>query len=389
VRGGARVLAWVAGAVAAVAAAAALAGPGLVEARFNRVSTAAGGVVSPRAAALHERLFVADLHADTLLWRRDPLRRATRGQVDLPRLRDGNVALQAFTVVTKTPRGMNVHSTGDAGDLLTGLVVLQRWPPRTWTSLRERALYQARRFDEATARSQGALMAIRSRGDLVLLRQRRGRGEPVVGGLLGLEGAHALEGDLANLAALDGAGFRMVGLAHFFDNEWSGSAHGRAKGGLTSRGRALVPALESRGILLDLAHAAPAAIDDALSLSRRPVVVSHTGVKGTCDNPRNVSDAHLRGVARTGGVVGIGFWETAVCGTGADDIARAVAHAVRVAGPGHVALGSDFDGAVATPFDAAGLARLTDALLRAGLDEETVARVMGGNVARLLEQALP
>jgi microsomal dipeptidase-like Zn-dependent dipeptidase len=211
----------------------------------------------------------------------------------------------------------------------------------------------------------------------------------VVGGLLGIEGAQALEGDLANVGVLHAAGYRMVGLTHFYDNEWSGSAHGRRQGGLTARGRALVPALESRGMLIDLAHASPAAIDDVLALATRPVVVSHTGVRGTCDNPRNLGDAHLRGVARTGGVVGIGFWRVAVCGSDEDAIARAVAHAVRVAGPEHVALGSDFDGAVTTPFDAAGLARLTDALLRAGLDEDTVARVMGANVARVLERTLP
>ena len=118
------------------------------------------------------------------------------------------------------------------------------------------------------------------------------------------------------------------------------------------------------------------------------MVVSHTGVKGTCDNARNLSDAHLRGVARTGGVVGIGFWETAVCGRrGA--LARAMRHAVAVAGIDHVALGSDFDGAVSTPFDAAGLPVLTEALLAEGFDDEEIARIMGGNAVRVLRSALP
>jgi microsomal dipeptidase-like Zn-dependent dipeptidase len=310
--------------------------------------------------------------------------------VDLPRLQDGNVALQAFTVATKTPRGLNIErNSADAADDVTLLALVQRWPPRTWGSLRERALYQASRLRQAAARSDGALVLLRSRADVQSFLERR-RSEPrIVGAWLGLEGAHPLEDDLANLEALDAAGYRMIALTHFFDNEWAGSAHGVAKGGLTAKGRELVRGLEARRILLDLAHASPAAVDDALAMATRPVVVSHTGVKGTCDNRRNLSDAQVRGVAATGGVVGIGFWDTAVCGTDEGAIARAIVHAARVAGIDHVALGSDFDGAVTTPFDAAGLPRLTEALLRAGLSEDQVAKVMGGNVARLLGQALP
>jgi membrane dipeptidase len=364
--------------------------PGVVEARFNQVRGADAAPVSARAAALHGRLLVADLHADSLLWGRDLLQRGTRGQVDVPRLQAGNVALQAFTVVTKTPRGLNIErNSAETADDVTLLALVQRWPPRTWGSLRERALYHAERLRDTAQRSGGRLSLLRSRADLGSFLERRRREPGLVGAWLGLEGAHALEGDLANLDALDAAGYRMIAPTHFFDNEWAGSAHGAAKGGLTARGRELVRALEARRILLDLAHASPATIDDALALATRPVLVSHTGVRGTCDNRRNLTDAHLRAVAATGGVVGIGFWSTAVCGEDADAIARAVVYAARVGGIDHVGLGSDFDGAVTTPFDAAGLPRLTDALLRAGLSQEDVAKVMGGNVARVLGQALP
>jgi len=147
--------------------------------------------------------------------------------------------------------------------------------------------------------------------------------------------------------------------------------------------------MEARGVLVDLAHASAATIDDVLAMARQPVAVSHTGVRGTCDNARNLSDGQLRAIAAKGGVVGIGFWPTATCGTDPRAIARAIAHAVRVAGPDHVALGSDFDGAVATPFDATGVPLVTEALLEAGLEEETVGRVMGGNVVRLLRATLP
>jgi microsomal dipeptidase-like Zn-dependent dipeptidase len=181
----------------------------------------------------------------------------------------------------------------------------------------------------------------------------------------------------------------MIAPVHFFDTAFAGSAHGMGKGGLTAAGRALVAGLERRSMVLDLAHASPRTLDDALALARRGVVVSHTGVKGTCDNPRNLSDAHLRAVARTGGVVGIGFWETAVCGRGPGAIARAVRHAATVAGIDHVALGSDFDGAVSTPFDAAGLPALTEALLAEGFADDDVARIMGANAIRVLQAGLP
>ena len=362
--------------------------PAEVERRYNGVH-APPRPVSERARALHARLLVVDLHADSLLWGRDLLARGRRGHVDVPRMAEGNVAVQGFTVVTKTPRGLNIDRNDDTTDNVTLLVLAQRWPPRTWRSLQARALYQAERLRETAARSNGALTLIRSRGDLDAFLERRAGRRDLAAGFLGLEGAHALDGDPAGLDALHAAGFRMIAPVHFFDTAFGGSAHGVGKGGLTAAGRALVAGLERRSMLLDLAHASEETIDDALALARRPVVVSHTGVKGTCDNPRNLSDAHLRGVARTGGVIGVGFWDTAVCGTGPEAIARAIRHAVSVAGIDHVALGSDFDGAVTTPFDAAGLPALTEALMAEGLGDADIARVMGANAIRVLQSALP
>jgi microsomal dipeptidase-like Zn-dependent dipeptidase len=357
--------------------------------RSNTVIPRRRPAVSEAARRLHQRLLVADLHADTLLWHRDLLRRSARGHVDVPRLLEGNIALQAFTVVTKTPRHLNIESNDDRSDDVTLLAMAQRWPPATWFSLKERAQYQARRLDTAAARSGGRLTVVRSRSDLAAYLARRRLERGITAGFLGLEGAHALEGDLWSVDDLFGAGFRMVGLVHFFDNEFGGSAHGVAKGGLTGKGRDLVRRLEQRRMLVDLAHASPRTIRDALAIATRPVVVSHTGVKGTCDNVRNLDDDALRGVARTGGIVGIGYWQTAVCGTDGRAVARAIRHAAGVAGIDHVGLGSDFDGAVAQPFDTTGLVEITDALLAEGFTEAQVEQVMGGNVFRLLSEALP
>ncbi len=181
----------------------------------------------------------------------------------------------------------------------------------------------------------------------------------------------------------------MMSPSHFFDNAFGGSAHGVAKGGLTDKGREMIERMEARCMLVDVAHASPATVDDVLAMARRPVVASHTGLRGACDNTRNLTDAHARGIAETGGVLGIGFWPTACGGDDAAAIARSIRYAVDVAGVDHVGLGSDFDGAVTVPFDATGLVVLTDALIEAGFADDDIAKIMGGNVRRLLAETLP
>jgi microsomal dipeptidase-like Zn-dependent dipeptidase len=362
--------------------------PGVVERSLNQTRVRPPYAPSARARELQRRLVVADLHADSLLWGRDLLGRG-RGHVDIPRLIDAGVAIQAFTVVSKSPRGLNLERNDDRSDNVLWLALAQGWPPKTWSSLKERAAYQARRLHRTAQLSAGRLTLLWTRRDLETYLERRRRDPSVTAAFLGVEGAHVLEGEIGNLEVLWKAGYRMVGLVHFFDNELGGSAHGVAKGGLTPFGREVVKQAEVRGMLVDLAHASTRTIDDVLAMATRPVVVSHTGVRATCDNVRNLSDEQLTGIARTGGVVGIGFWDTAVCGTDAAAIARAIKHAVSVIGADHVALGSDFDGAVAVPFDVTGLPLLVDALLAEGMSDDQIARIMGGNVVRLLESSLP
>lgn len=381
---------WAIGATALAALAIVLlaAAPRWIESRLNRVARTPTSPPSAAAARLHRQLVIVDLHSDLLLWARDPLVRSSHGHTDLPRLQEGNVALQVFAVVTKTPAGQNHHRNEADSDLISPLAVLQRWPAATWGSLTERALYQANRLHRAAARSQGRLVVVTSARDLERFLARRRAGEDVTAAVLALEGLHALEGQLANLDALYAAGFRIMGLTHFFDNEFAGSAHGVGKGGLTPLGRRAVRHMEQLGILVDLAHASPATIDDVLAMATRPVIVSHSGVQATCPGPRNLSDDQLRGIAATGGVVGIGFWHGAVCEPAVSAVVRAIRHAVDVAGIDHVALGSDFDGSTTVPFDAAGLPQLTQALLDAGFGAHEVRKIMGENVLRLFSRHL-
>lgn len=365
------------------------AGPGVVERSMNRVTRDRTSPVLERIRRLHETLVIADLHDDLLLWGRDPLARSDRGHTDIPRLLDGGVALQVFSAVTKVPAGQNYQGNPADSDLIIALAILQRWPPRTWQSLTARATYQASRLHDAAARSNGRLSIVTTRAELDRFIERRSRDRNRLAGVLAVEGLHALDGVARNVDTLFRAGFRMMGLAHFFDNEVSGSAHGRAKGGLTPLGREVIQEMEQRGIIVDLAHASPRAFADALDAATRPIVVSHTGVQGTCPGPRNLTDDQIRRVAKNGGVIGIGFWDAAVCDLGAGAIVKAVRYAVDLAGVEHVALGSDFDGATTVPFDAAGLVQLTAALIDAGFTGHEVGLIMGENVVRLLGQALP
>ena len=366
----------------------ALFGACAVDSLLNRV-TDTPAPAPPEALAVHRGLTVVDLHADPLIWNRDLLARASRGHIDLPRLQAGGVALQVFGSATKTPWGMNFSSNSGGSDMMTSLVFFQRRPRHTWGSPYERALDQAARLRAAADGSGGKLRLVRTRGDLDRLLADRAADPELVGALLGIEGLHVLEGKLERVDTLFEAGFRMMGLAHFFDNEVSGSAHGVAKGGLTPFGREVLARMEALGIALDVAHAAPAAVDDALALARKPIVVSHTGVAATCPGPRNLSDERLRALAAQGGVIGIGFFPGAVCGKDVAAVVRAIQHALAVAGPGAVAFGSDWDGATSTPFDAAGLPSLTAALLTAGVAPADLRAVAGENALRVLRATLP
>jgi microsomal dipeptidase-like Zn-dependent dipeptidase len=357
--------------------------------RMNGVASRPPYDIPGPARALHSRIPVADLHADSLLWRRDLLRRGAHGHIDLPRLQEANVALQVFAAVTQVPAGLNFERNTAHRDLITLLAVAQGWPPGTWGSRLHRALYQARRLHRFAARSGGRLMLVERSADIDELLRRRRDDPAVVGALLAIEGSQALDGRLENLAALHAGGYRMIGLHHFFDNEAGGSAHGTERGGLTPFGRDLVRGVEEQRMLLDVAHSSPRVVSDVLSVATGPVVVSHTGLRGTCDNQRNLSDEHARGIAATGGVIGIAMFEHAVGGATVDDTARAMRYGADLVGVEHIALGTDFDGAVTTPVDVTGLPLLTDSLLRHGFSDADVAAIMGGNVLRTLRTVLP
>ena len=364
--------------------------PGKIERMRNRIEPAELPEVTADTQRLHDSLQVVDMHSDTLMWDRDLLDRGDRGHLDLPRLEDGNVALQVFSSVSKSPKGQNYDSNPtDAGDNITLLAIAQLQPFRTWGSLLERSLYHAEKLRNAAEDSDGALRLIRSRADLDQLIADRVDGEQVTGALFSVEGLHNLEGDIDNLDKLDDAGMRMAGFTHFFDNEVAGSMHGEDKGGLTDLGREVFAEMEERGIVVDIAHASHEAVAEMLDLATKPVVLSHGGVQATCDVNRNLTDEEVRGVAATGGVVGVGYWDAAVCDLTVEAVVDAIDHVVEVAGVETAALGSDYDGATTVGWDTTHLAAITQELVDRGYDDTEIAAIMGGNTLRVLRAVLP
>ncbi|MDH3976701.1 MAG: dipeptidase [Deltaproteobacteria bacterium] len=355
---------------------------------INRVRIKPPYRAGPAAQALHRNLFIVDLHADTLLWKRDILVRSSHGHVDLPRLKEGQVGLQVFSVVTQFPLFIKLDGNSESPDAIKTLTKSHDWPKETHSSRMARALYQAEKLHNSVRASNGELELITGRDKLENLILRRSQGQSVVGAMLALEGAHALEGKPENLDRLFEAGFRILGLAHFIDNELTGSAHGKKKGGLTPPGREVVSRAEELGMIIDLAHASPQAIDEILGIGGSPLIVSHTGVRGTCDTVRNLSDHHLKGIAARGGVIGIGLFKHAVCGKKLQDTVKAMRYLALLVGVEHVALGSDFDGSTAV-VDAAGLVLLTEAMIQAHFTEEEIRAILGGNMLRLFEKTLP
>jgi membrane dipeptidase len=362
--------------------------PGMIEASMNKIDGKPLIKVSEEAKALHKTLSIVDLHSDSLMWDRDITDRASRGHMDLPRLQGGNVALQLFSSVSKTPKGQNYDGNSDETDNITLLTVAQLQPVETWTSLTERSLYHATKLDRAVAESKNALMKVtteKSLGGLLARRTVKGNG---IGAMLTIEGLQNLEGKAENLDRLYNAGFRMAGLTHFFDNELGGSMHGLKKGGLTPFGRDIVARMEAKGMIIDIAHLSHTGVADVLAMAKRPVVSSHGGVQATCKVNRNLTDDEIRGVAKTGGVIGIGYWEGAVCSTDPRAAAKAMKHVRDLVGIQYVALGSDYDGATTVRFDTSQLVQVTQALMDEGFTVDEIRAAMGENALRVIRAGL-
>jgi membrane dipeptidase len=327
---------------------------------------------SDQARALHAEHPAIDLHADTLMWSRwlgydlhqahePPLwHAALGGHVDVPRLRQGGLAAQFFGLVSLPVAGRMRGLARVVSEQIDVLV-------------------------DAIARRPSDLRLARTAADIDACRR-----DGAVAALLGIEGAHALDGDLDQVEAFARRGVRYLGLLHFSANEAGYPAYGLGRhdsDGLTAWGLDLVRRCEAAGVLVDLAHINRRGFLDACAVATRPPIVSHTGVLGVFEHWRNIDDAQLRAVAEKGGVVGVIFYPRYLGGDGLEPVVKHLLHIIDVAGEDAPALGSDWDGFIVPTRELAdprGLPLLTDALLAAGIGERVIGKILRGNVLRVL-----
>jgi len=322
--------------------------------------------VSERARRLHAESIVIDLHVDSLLWPRDLSRSGEGGHVDFPRMRQGGLDAAAFTLPTRFFGVAGLKAFHD------------RWPPATWFSPWERLVYQ---LDQTRSWTDASLAT-----DASAIRRNHAPGK--LSYFHGVEGAHALEGNLSRVSELRERGVLFIGLVHLRDNEIGGSSSGSDRG-LTELGRNLIGEMNRHRVLVDLAHASTKTFFEALELTTFPPIVSHTGVRSVHDSWRNLADDQIRAVAERGGVIGVMFAPPALREPSLEEAVRHLEHVVELGGEDAAAIGSDFDGYVDPAIDAAGLPALTELMLRRGFSEERVRRILGENALRVLDARFP
>jgi membrane dipeptidase len=255
--------------------------------------------------------------------------------------------------------------------------------------------------------------------------------------VLTLEGGHQIGNDMAVLRIYHQLGIRAMTLTHFQNNEWADSSTDKpVHNGLTDFGKDVVREMNRLGMLVDISHVSDKTFYDAVAVSSKPVIASHSSCRALCDVPRNMTDDMLRALAKNGGVVGINFApgflnredaaaimkdigqrnaeEPKFTGKALDDYSNAqilkedaahaktahatiddavahIDHAVKIAGIDHVGIGSDFDGIPGVPIgleDISKMPALAAKLRATGYSEGDVRKIMGGNFMRVIREAM-
>lgn len=336
--------------------------------------------VSAEAMRIYDEAIVIDAHNDlftrVLDSQYDPSTRhtAAAGHTDLPRLIESGITAQWMAAWVDAPYAQATPGASYAR-ALTYLDTIARW----------------------VARHPGDLIAATTAADV-----RRAKHEGKVAILVGVEGGHAIEGSLDHLRELHRRGARYLTLTWNNGNAWAGSSVGvdaTRTGGLTPFGGEVVREMNRLGMLIDVSHVSEATFADVLAASSAPVIASHSSARALADHLRNLTDAQLRALADHGGVACINFYSRFL----ADDyptpappgvaplplsvLIDHIDHVASVAGIDHVGLGSDFDGISAVPDqmeDVTAMPRIAQALLDRGYAGDAIARVLGGNVLRIM-----
>ncbi len=327
------------------------------------------------AQTLHQQSIIIDGHCDTLMnlqMRSDGFPPAlkqmeeNKGHIDLERLKQGGITAQNFACYLSD----------------------QFLPAR---AVREtlRMIDTFYRWQEENAAD---LCLATCAADI-----ERAKAEGRVAGLLSLEGAEGLEGDLGVLRMFYRLGVRWIGLTWNRRNHAAdGLSESRTGGGLTEFGVKLVHEMNRLGMLVDIAHLAPKGVEDVFALCEGPVIASHANARALCDIPRNLTDEQLERLAASGGVVGVVFVPSFITRgeepATLDMLLDHIDHIVRVAGIDHVGLGSDWDGFFSPPpvglQDVSQTPNLTAGLLKRGYSAEAVQKILGGNWLRVIRQVI-
>jgi len=326
--------------------------------------------ISPEAMALHRRAIICDGHCDTITALEHggrPLgERSNQGHIDLPRLLEGGVTAQVFAIWID-----GVHYPTQAARHT--LYLLDRF------------------FGELEPNAERMLLATRA-ADI-----RRAKAEGKVAAILGLEGGEALEGDLSMLRNYFRLGVRLLTITWNRRNALADGLNDvRSGGGLTTLGVEAVQEMNRLGMLVDIAHLAPAGVRDVLEVSKKPIIASHANARAVYDHPRNMTDEQAKGIAAEGGLIGVTFVPHFVGGakTSLERLLDHIEYLLKVAGEDHVGLGSDYDGFgfgdPAGQFhdlpDVTHLPRLTEGMLRRKIPERVVEKVLGANFLRVFEE---
>ncbi len=321
---------------------------------------------------LHRQSIVIDGHCDTLLrWMMEEagfppgMRSESKGHIDLERLKAGGITAQNFACYVPP------HLVPQAAHVTLRMIDL---------------------FYRKVEEHPTDLCLATCAADI---EQAKAKGQ--VAGILSIEGTEGIEGDLALLRMLYRLGVRWVGITWSRRNMAAdGVYEARTGGGLTNFGVQLVEELNRLGMIVDVAHLSPAGVRDVLAVCQGPVVASHANARALCDNPRNLSDEQLEGIARSGGVVGVVYVPEFITDgqerTTLDMLIDHIDHMVKTMGIDHVGLGSDFDGFGGPPptglEDVSCTPHLTARLLERGYAPNEVSKILGGNWLRVIRRVV-
>lgn len=326
-----------------------------------------------QAKHIHDTSLILDSHCDTPMFFTDDSEenarmfgeRSDRILVDLPKMAEGR--LDASCMVAYLPQG---ERTAEAYKAVTA---------QTNHLLDEIEHMVARNSNRVgLACTPAEAMQLKAEGRKAIFR--------------GIENGYAIGQDLQLLEHFKQRGIVYMTLCHNGDNDICDSARGNAEhGGLSAFGREVVQEMNRLGIMVDMSHAAETSFYDALEVSSRPIVCSHSSARALCDHPRNLTDDQMRALARKGGVAQTTVYHGFLRLDGQATIIDAIdhlCHAARVMGVEHVGLGTDFDGDGGVPglADASEVINFTRHLLKKHFSAEDIRRIMGGNFLNLMQQ---